>query len=81
METSALIYNCLKLICCLIAFIYFLKFVQSIGLRVIEKKENRQKEDSRSTEQVEIQKRKIEIMDKQEEIRKLERLHEIGLKK
>jgi len=81
MKTLDITYCWLLTVCILIAFIFLLKFIQTTWLRCIEKRENEKKEISRNSEQVEIHKRKLELMDKQEEIKKFERLHEIEMKK
>jgi len=74
-------YCWLLTICLLTAFIVLLRFIQIIWLRYIEVNERRAMEITRSTEQDLLHKRKLELTDKQEEIRKFERPHEIEMKK
>ena len=75
------IFKCVKVICILLALVFVIKFIQTLWLRYIERSENRRFEIAKKDDQNSLHLRKLETMEKQEEIRKFERLHEIELKK
>ncbi len=73
------IYDCVLAICYLLGALYFLRAIQTIWLRYIDKREQEKREAAAFAEAVQIHERKKEIMDKQEKIRMEERKHEIAL--
>ena len=67
-------------ICLLIGFIFLLKFVQNVWFKYRDISAAKKIEEQRNTHQLAVFDKKIQILDKEEEIRKCERPHEVQLK-
>jgi 23S rRNA maturation mini-RNase III len=76
-----MILQCVFVFSLLVVVIYVLKFIETIWLKKIDAAERKGMAEVQAKEQWEILKRKLELLNKQEEIRKFERPHEIELKK